>query len=92
MRSTQVYLTEEEHAALQRAAERDGSSMTAVVRGLIEQHLIAAEASPTDLTELVGIFATSEPTDVANEKDSLLYEDLVANLRRHERSLRVAES
>ena len=38
---TQVYLTKEQHAALQRAAERSGVSMTEELRRLIDRHLLA---------------------------------------------------
>lgn len=92
LKSTQIYLTEAEHAALQRAAERAGSSMTAVVRELVERHLMLDQPAPTDLTDLIGIVSSAEPTDIATQKDQLLYEALVADLRRHERPVRVAES
>jgi hypothetical protein len=92
LKPTQVYLTEAEHAALQAAAERSGRSMTSVIRDLIDRHLMGNAAPPTDLTELIGVVNTARPTDVAVERDRLLYEDLVADLRRHERAVRVAES
>ena len=82
-KSTQIYLTEEEHAALQRAADRTGSSMTAVIRSLIDRYLISEEEPPTDLSELVGAIATAQPTDVAAERHTLLYEDLLADLHGH---------
>ena len=92
LKSTQIYLTEAEHAALQRAAQRSGCSMTAVVRDLLERYLVEAEVPPTDLTDLIGVVSTCEPTDIAAQKDSRLYEALLDDLRRHERPLRVAES
>jgi len=92
MKSTQVYLTEPEYAALQQAAERAGISMTAVIRDLIERHLIGAGEPPTDLTDLIGVVATEQPTDVATEKSRLLYEELIADVHGHQRPLRVAES
>jgi hypothetical protein len=36
--------------------------------------------------------ATAEPTDIGVDKDRLLYEELLADVRRHERPVRVAES
>jgi hypothetical protein len=36
---TQVYFTEEQHLALRRAAEREGISMTAFLRRLVDRHL-----------------------------------------------------
>ena len=92
MKSTQIYLTEAEHQAVRRAAQRAGCSMTAVVRDLIERYLIASESPPTDLTDLSGAVSTPEPTDVAVERDHLLYEELLGDVHRHERPLRVAES
>lgn len=91
-KSTQIYLTEAEHAALQRWADRSGRSMTAVIRDLIDRYLLGSEPPPTDLTDLIGVVSTLEPTDIAAQKDRLLYEDLVADVRRHERPLRPAES
>jgi len=92
LKSTQVYLTEAEHAALQRAADRLGVSMTAVIRDLVDRFVVTAEAPPTDLTDLIGVVNTPEPTDIAVDKDRLLYEDLLGDLRGHRRPLRVAES
>ena len=91
MKSTQIYLNESEYAALQEAATHTGSSMTAVVRDLIEEHLMGNQGPPTDLTDLIGAVATGEPTDIASQKNELLYEDLLADLRGHERSLLIAE-
>jgi Ribbon-helix-helix protein, copG family len=92
MKSTQIYLSEAEHAALQRAAADAGVSMTAVIRDLIEKHLLANEAPPTDLTPLIGAAGPGRPTDVATQKQQMLDEALYADFRRHERPLRVAES
>lgn len=93
MKSTQIYLTEAEHAAVQQAAARAGVSMTAVIRELIETHLLANEPPPTDLTPLIGAAGPGGPeTDIATQKDQMLYEALIADLRRHERPVRVAES
>ncbi len=91
MKSTQIYLTPAEHAAVQREADRLGCSMTAVIRGLIDRHLIAG-APGTDLSDLAGSFSTPIPTDIANEKQRMLDEALLADFHRHERSVRVAES
>lgn len=92
VKSTQIYLTEAEHAALQRAAERLGGSMTGVIRDLIDRYLLGSETPPTDLTDLIGVVSTSEPTDIGTERDHILYEDLLADVRRHKRPLRAAES
>jgi hypothetical protein len=92
MKSTQIYLSEAEHAALHRAAVRGGVSMTAVIRDLIEKHLLANETPPTDLTPLIGAAGPGRPTDVATQKQQMLDEAIYADFRRHERPLRVAES
>lgn len=92
LKSTQVYLTEAEHAALQRAAARGGTSMTGILRDLVERYLMENEHPPTDLTDLIGVVSTVEPTDIAVQKDRLLERALYEDLRGHERALRVAES
>jgi len=92
LKATQIYLSEAEHAALRREAERTGTSITAVVRDLVERHLIATGEPPTDLTSLIGAISTPQATDVATDRDRLLYEDLLGDIRRHERPVRVAES
>ncbi len=91
LKSTQVYLTEAEHAAVQREANRLGCSMTAVIRNLVDRYLLDA-GTVTDLSDLAGSLRTTRETDIATEKDSLLYENLLDDLRRHERAVRVAES
>jgi hypothetical protein len=75
--SLPVYLTPEQHAALKDAAARRGSSMTELVRHLIEEHLLG-DAPPTDLTSLAGTASVGRPTDVANEKGAMLDEALRA--------------
>jgi Ribbon-helix-helix protein, copG family len=37
---TQVYLSEEQHSALQQAAKREGISMTAFLRRIVERELL----------------------------------------------------
>jgi hypothetical protein len=90
-KATQIYLSDAQHTALQREADRTGSSITAVIRDLVDRYLLAA-APVTDLTDLAGVISTPRPTDIAVDKDRLLYEDLRDDLRRHERPVRVAES
>lgn len=78
-RSFPLYLTEEQHAAIRQAAELSGSSMTEVVRGLIDVHLVS-DSPPTDLTPLIGAYSVGHPTDVGAEKDTML-EDALSALR-----------
>jgi hypothetical protein len=74
---TQVYLTEEQHAALHRAAERSGVSMTEELRRLIDRHLLAKGADPALAREayfrFVGI-GESGAADVAERHDDYLAE------------------
>jgi hypothetical protein len=72
---TQVYLSEEQHEALQRAAARDGVSMTEQLRRLIDRHLLARGADPLLAREawfdFVGI-GESGAEDVAERHDEYL--------------------
>lgn len=72
---TQIYLSEEQHAALQRSAARDGLSMTEQLRRLIDRHLLAKGAGPANDREpyfsFVGIGETGA-ADVAERHDDYL--------------------
>jgi hypothetical protein len=72
---TQIYLTEEQHAALQRSAERDGVSMTEELRRLIDRHVLAKGADPARDREayftFVGI-GESGAADAAERHDDYL--------------------
>jgi hypothetical protein len=92
LKVTQFYLTEAEHAALQRAADRAGKSMTAIIRDLIDRHLLESEPPPTDLTGLIGVVGSGKPSDISVDKDARLEEELLADLRRRQRPLRAARS
>ncbi len=72
---TQVYLTEAQHAALHRAAERSGVSMTAELRRLIDRHLLAKGEDAGTSRESVFSFvdmAESDASDVAERHDDYL--------------------
>lgn len=72
---TQVYLSKEQHAALHRAAERSGVSMTEALRRLIDRHLLAKGADPSLAREayfsFVGV-GESGVHDVAERHDDYL--------------------
>ena len=72
---TQIYLSEEQHTALQRAADRDGVSMTEELRRLIDRHILAKGADPARDREayftFVGI-GESGAADVAEHHDDYL--------------------
>ena len=74
---TQVYLTEEQHLALRRAAERDGISMTAFLRRMVERELVG-QASKRDypkdaIMAFVGL-GSAEPDDMSERHDEALDE------------------
>jgi hypothetical protein len=72
---TQVYLSEEQHEALRQAARRNGVSMTAELRNLIDRHLLARGADPLLAREawfdFVGV-GESGAADVAEQHDEYL--------------------
>jgi hypothetical protein len=72
---TQVYLTPEQHAALRRAAERTGVSMTEELRRLIDRHLLAkgaaAELAREPVFSFIGI-GESGDSEVAERHDEYL--------------------
>ena len=74
---TQVYLTEEQHCALRRAAERDGISMTAFLRRLVERELLGKTPKrdyPKDaIMAFIGL-GSSEPDDTSERHDEALDE------------------
>jgi hypothetical protein len=82
---TQVYLTKEQHAALHRAAERSGVSMTEELRRLIDRHLLAKGVDPVLTREAYFCFVgvgESGLHDVAERHDDYLSGALRgANLR-----------
>ncbi len=75
MMRTQVYLSREQHAALRRAAQRDGVSMTEALRRLIDRHLLAKgvdrELEREPYFTFVGI-GECEASDVAERHDEYL--------------------
>ena len=74
---TQVYLTEEQHQALHRAAERSGVSLTEELRRLIDRHLLAKGRDPASEREpyfaFVGI-GDCGASEVAERHDDYLGE------------------
>ena len=79
-RATQIYLTPEQHRALQEAARAAGRSMADLIRELIDHHIVRVGPPPTDLSDLAGALRTGRPTDVAAERDRMLA-DAVRGLR-----------
>ena len=56
---TQVYLSEAQHRALRQAARRDGISMTALLRRMVERELLGGAKQPglpkNDIMAIVGL-------------------------------------
>lgn len=79
-RATQVYLTPEQHRAVQESARATGRSMAEVIRQLVDQHLAPEGSPPTDLSDLAGAVRTGRCTDIAAKRDEMLA-DAVGALR-----------
>jgi hypothetical protein len=77
----QVYLTPDQHAALQEEARRSGRSMTGVVRDLIDDHLRNGRP-PTDLSDLAGTADFGYPTNIAEDKERML-DEAFSDILRH---------
>jgi hypothetical protein len=74
---TQVYLSAEQHAALRRAAKRNGVSLTEELRRLIDRHLLAKGADSALAREATFAFVgigQSGASDVAERHDDYLAE------------------
>ena len=74
---TQVYLTEEQHLALRHAAAREGLSMTALLRRMIERELLGQRSKrdyPKDaIMAFIGL-GSAEPGDTSERHDEALDE------------------
>jgi hypothetical protein len=73
----QIYLSAEQHLALKSEAQRSGRSMSGVIRALIDTYVLAA-APPTDLSPLAGSVKLGRPTNIAADRDRMLYDALRA--------------
>jgi hypothetical protein len=79
----QIYLTEQQYSALRESAARYGKPMTAVVRDLIQTHLVEDAPPPTDISDLVGSVHWGCPTDVARDKDRMIQQAILEQFDRH---------
>jgi hypothetical protein len=50
--------------------------MAALIRDLVDQHVLNEGPPPTDLSDLIGIIRGGPPTDVARDRDRMLDEAL----------------
>ena len=74
---TQVYLSEEQHRALRQAARREGISMTALLRRMVERDLLGKLRSQDYAKDAVMALAnlgTSGRSDVSENHDEALAE------------------
>ncbi len=74
---TQVYFSDEQHRALRRTAGREGISMTALLRRLVERELLGRNARPDydkdAVMAIVGL-GSAEPADLSERHDEALDE------------------
>ena len=76
---TQVYFSEEQHRSLREAAEREGISMTAFLRRMVERELVGKAAKPTYSKDAIMAFiglGSAEPGDTSERHDEALDEAL----------------
>lgn len=66
-----LYLSPEQHRALQELSARTGSSMSALVREALQTYLFGT-VPPTDLRDLAGAADVGHPTDIGKDRDELL--------------------
>ena len=76
---TQVYLTRQQHRALKQAAEREGVSMTELVRRMVDEHLLGrrgtARFRKEDVLSFVALGASGQ-TETSECHDEALDEAL----------------
>src|SRR5438093_12986544 len=84
-KSVPIYLTQQQYNAVREASVRYGRPMTAVIRDLIQKELVENSPPPTDLSDMVGILHVGHPTNMARDHDRILEEELLNDLRRHQR-------
>jgi hypothetical protein len=74
---TQVYFSEEQHRALRQAAEREGLSMTALLRRMVERELLGRFKNQDYAKDAVMAFANlgrSGRSDISENHDEALAE------------------
>ena len=74
---TQVYLTEEQHLALRHAAERQGVSMAALLRNLVDNYLgdntRKRDYSKDAIEAFIGL-GRSDRSDISENHDEVMAE------------------
>ncbi len=77
MHRTQIYLTKSQHRALRRASDREGVSMTELLRRMIDRYVVSKPGKPEFTKEAVMSFVglgESGRTDVSERHDAALDE------------------
>ena len=72
---TQVYFSEEQHRSLREAAQREGVSMTALLRRLVERELVHKAGGPDYTKDAIMAFiglGSAEPGDTSERHDEAL--------------------
>ena len=73
---TQVYFSDEQHRALRQAAKREGISMTALLRRMVERELVG-KTKPAYNKDAIMAFiglGSAEPGDTSERHDEALDE------------------
>jgi Ribbon-helix-helix protein, copG family len=74
---TQVYFSEEQHRALRQAAAREGISMTAFLRRMVEREVVRQAARPEYTKDAIMTFiglGSAGPGDTSERHDDALDE------------------
>jgi hypothetical protein len=73
---TQVYLSEEQHRALRRTAKREGLSMTALLRRIVERELSQSADSQgaEEAVMMIADLGRSGRSDISEKHDEALVE------------------
>ena len=78
---TQVYLEPDQHRALKDEAHRRGMSLAHLLREIVDEARGDAKAAG-DLTSLIGVAGTGEPSDVSRHKDEYISQAVSEHRRR----------
>lgn len=71
---TQVYFSEEQHRALRRAAKREGLSMTALLRRMVDRELGKRQDYAKDAVMALADLGRSGRSDISENHDEALAE------------------
>ena len=72
MHRTQVYLEDSQYESLRARARREGKSMAAVIRQILDDHLAGYGRGPDGFADVIGI-GVGDGTAVAENYEDYLY-------------------